>query len=120
MAVGQKLQSIDWQHPNAAFSEFVKAMLRGMAVGLNVSYASLAGDLREVNYSSIRQGALDERDAWRTLQTFAIRHIYQPIFTDWFAMARLTGRLPLPAAPAELKIGADDAEFYLDRVNWKP
>jgi lambda family phage portal protein len=111
---GMSITPIDWQHPNAAFPEFVKAMLRGMAVGLNVSYASLAGDLREVNYSSIRQGALDERDAWRALQTFATRHIYMPILTDWFAMAQLIGRLKLPAAPA------GDRDFYLDRVNWKP
>jgi lambda family phage portal protein len=111
---GNEVQPIDWNHPNAAFSEFVRAMLRGMAVGLGASYASLTGDLREVNYSSIRQGALDERDAWRVMQTFAIRHIYAPIFADWLGMAQLVGVLDLPAVPA------GDPDFYLDRVSWRP
>jgi lambda family phage portal protein len=93
---GVEPKVIDWQHPNAAFPEFVRAMLRGAAAGMNVSYSSLSGDLREVNFSSLRQGVLDEREGWRVLQTSAVQHLCQPVFADWLAMAVLTGQVTLP------------------------
>jgi lambda family phage portal protein len=93
---GMDAKGIDWNHPNVAFSDFLKAMLRGAAAGANVSYSSLTGDLREVNFSSLRQGVLSEREGWRVLQTSAIRHFYQPVFADWLAMAITTGQLDVP------------------------
>jgi lambda family phage portal protein len=95
---GVDVKVVDWQHPSNNFENFVQQMVRGMAVGLDVSYASLAGDLRQVNFSSIRQGTLDERDAWRALQTFAIDHICRPIYADFVVMALLSRRLALPAS----------------------
>ncbi|ABF42175.1 phage portal protein, lambda [Candidatus Koribacter versatilis Ellin345] len=86
------------QHPNAAFPEFVKAMVRGMAVGLDISYPSLAGDLREVNFSSIRQAVLEEREMYRTLQTFAKDHLNQPVYEAWVPAAIPRKQLALPAA----------------------
>lgn len=109
---GMKMEMFNPNHPNAAYPDFVRGMLRGMAVGLNVSYASLTGDLRDVNYSSIRQGALDERDGWQVLQTFVIEHICEPIFAEWFAMATLSGQLAVDPK--------QDPEFYLDRTTWQP
>jgi lambda family phage portal protein len=84
------------QHPNNAFPEFTRALLRGAAAGLNVSYASLSADLRDVNFSSLRQGVLEERDGWRVLQTFAVTHGCRPIFRDWLTMAVTSGQLELP------------------------
>ena len=43
------------------FSEFVQAMLYQIAAGLGVTYEMLTGDLRNVNYSSIRAGQLEIR-----------------------------------------------------------
>lgn len=110
LPAGIEPKVVDWQHPSQNFPEFTKSMIRGMAVGLNVSYASLAGDLREVNFSSIRQGVLDEREAWRALQTFAVDHFCQPCYEAWLAPALASRQLRLPAA------GAAD---YLDGVTWQ-
>ena len=87
---------IDWQHPAHNYPEFTMACLRGVAVGLNVSYTTLTGDLRAVNFSSIRQGILAERDGWRVLQKFTIDHFCRPTFGDWLRMAVTTGQLELP------------------------
>jgi lambda family phage portal protein len=110
LPAGIEPRVVDWQHPNQNFPEFVKAMLRGIAVGLNVSYASLAGDLREVNFSSIRQGVLEEREAWRALQTFAKDHLCQLVYEAWMAPALASRQLKLPAS------GAAD---YIDGVTWQ-
>jgi lambda family phage portal protein len=112
---GTHVNPINWNHPTAQFADFVKAMLRGVAVGINVSYSSLAGDLREVNFSSLRQGVLDERDGWRVLQTFAIENLCTPIYEDWLPMAITAKQIRVPIAQA-----ADSFEVYLEAATWRP
>jgi len=88
-------QAVDWNHPNQAFKDFEKAILRGIASGLDVSYNYLANDLEGVNYSSIRAGVLDERDVWRDLQIFLKEHFLDRVFENWLEMALLSGNLNL-------------------------
>ncbi len=96
LPVGVSVTAFDPQHPNAAFPDFRKAMLRGAASGLDVSYNGLANDLEGVNYSSLRQGSLDERDAWRTLQTYFKDAASHRVYLAWLDMALLSQALPLP------------------------
>lgn len=93
---GTEFKSWDPEHPVAAYEAFVLAILRGIASGLGVSYVSLTNDLRSVSYSSIRQGALDERDFWRSLQTWLIEHFVGPVFKAWLQMTLTTGAVNLP------------------------
>ena len=101
------------QHPNGAFGDFLKAMLRGAAAGLDVSYASLAGDLREVNFSSLRQGALDEREMYKALQAFVIEHVCQPVYESWILPAITNKQLALPASGM-------DAYADPENLRWQP
>ena len=83
LAEGQGIETFDPQHPTSGFDSFHKSVLRGIASGLGVSYVSLANNLEGVNYSSIRQGTLEERDNYRILQKFMIDHFIQPVFERW-------------------------------------
>jgi lambda family phage portal protein len=94
---GTDFKSWDPEHPVGAFEAFILAVLRGAASGLGVSYIGLSNDLRGVSYSSIRQGALDERDHWRMLQTWIVEHFVGPVFRNWLEMALSTQAIPLPA-----------------------
>lgn len=96
LAPGQSIQMFDPQHPTSAFASFEKAVLRGIASGLGVSYSALSNDLESVNYSSIRQGALEERDYYKTLQNFLVSHFIDPIMQEWLAMAMTNDAIPLP------------------------
>ena len=80
---GMDFKSFDPQHPASGFDSFHKSVLRGIASGLGVSYVSLANNLEGVNYSSIRQGTLEERDNFRIMQRFMIEHFIQPVFDKW-------------------------------------
>lgn len=80
---GMSFQSWDPQHPTSGFDSFHKSVLRGIASGLGVSYVSLANNLEGVNYSSIRQGTLEERDNYRILQKFMIDHFIEPVYREW-------------------------------------
>ncbi|OHB71324.1 MAG: phage portal protein [Planctomycetes bacterium RBG_16_43_13] len=93
---GTDFKEFDPTHPAGNFPFFIKAMLRGVASGLLISYNSLASDLESVNYSSIRSGGIEERDQWKINQSWMIESFCQPVFEGWLRMALLSGAIPLP------------------------
>lgn len=107
---GVQFQSWDPNHPTDAFDPFMRSIMRSVAVGLDVSYASLAGDLTQVNFSSIRQGALDERDMWRMLQWWYVETVIEDLYADWVRWAILAGQLDTAISPAE----------YVANTEWQP
>jgi lambda family phage portal protein len=90
-------------------------MLRSVAAGLGESYNSLAQDLESVNFSSIRAGALAERDDWMLLQNLMIERMTVPIFERWLTFQIATGKINLPLAKLE-KFKA--AQFIGRRWDW--
>ena len=86
LPAGMSFQEFDPSHPTTAFKDFEKAMPRHR-VRPQRSYASLSNDLESVNYSSIRQGSLDERDHWRSSQRWLIDHFCCPIYLAWLEEA---------------------------------
>lgn len=93
---GVELSTFDTQFPSNEFDAFHKAALKGVASGLNMSYTSLSNDLEATSYSSIRQGALEERDMYRGLQCFFAEHFIRPVYEDWLSSAMEFGTLILP------------------------
>ena len=94
---GVDFKPFDPTHPATAFAEFQKGILRGIASGLAVSYASLSNDLEGTSYSSIRQGALEERDAYRMMQKFMLEHFVIPAYSIWLQHVMEFGIIPIPA-----------------------
>lgn len=91
LPAGFDLKMMDPTHPTSAFADFNKAVLRGIASGLGLSYESLSNDLEGTSYSSIRQGALLERDMFRNEQQFFIDHLVNRIFVEWMSWTMETG-----------------------------
>lgn len=83
LPAGVDFKAFDPSHPTSAFADFEKAILRGVASGLGISYTALANDLEGTSYSSVRQGALEERDFYKTQQRFFIEHFIDPLFRVW-------------------------------------
>lgn len=93
---GYTFEEFDPKHPADAFDKFLKHQLRAIAASLSVAYPNLAADLEGTSYSSIRQGTLDERDHWETLQAWMIEEFYVPVYEWWLAAALMTQQVPLP------------------------
>lgn len=91
LAPGEAFQSWDPQHPSTAFGQFTKHVARMIAVGIGVSYHALTGDLESVNYSSLKAGAVQERDYWRSTQQWFIDAFVARVFREWVEMASLAG-----------------------------
>ena len=96
LPAGTKFESWDPQHPNSSFGSFVKSMKQSIASGVGMIYPALAGDLEGVNYSSIRQGNLWDRDTWRRWQTWLIEHLHQKIYEEFLLMAMTSEKIGLP------------------------
>lgn len=115
LPAGVDFQAWEPQYPSGEFGQFHKAMLRGIASGLGVTYVNLANDLEGVNFSSIRQGTLDEREYWKELQEWLIEQLLEPIFDAWLPRALLDGRITVNNRP----LRADRLDKYRE-VEWQP
>lgn len=96
LPAGVNFQEFNPSHPSTAFGEFERAVLRGIASGLGVSYYALANDLTAVSYSSIRAGELADRDFYKTLQTLMIQHFVEPVYRMWLTSVMTANRIPIP------------------------
>lgn len=113
---GAEMKEWNPQYPAGEFQPFYKTMLRGISAGLGVAYNNFANDLEGVNFSSIRQGTLDEREHWKEKQEWLIEGFIQPVFEAWLRYSLLKGRItskgrPLPA------VLVDD---YTAACAWQP
>jgi len=93
---GYDFKAFDPDYPAAEFDPFMKRSIKGIASGLNVPYVSLASDMEGVSYSSIRQGELEARDMWRTIQSWMIDNFCAEVFREWLMAALMTQELALP------------------------
>lgn len=96
---GAEVQETNPQYPSGEYAPFMKQTLRSMAAGFGVQYNNLATDLEGVNFSSIRQGTLDEREHWKDLQEWLIEQLMHTVFEAWLPRALLSGSIKVKGVP---------------------
>lgn len=116
LPTGVTFQQHESKYPNEVFGPFVKTTLQRIASGWRVAYHSLANDLEGVSYSSIRSGALEERDRWAADQEWFISAFMEPVYNAWLQMALLNEAITLPSGSAlpSAKLAK------LSRHEWQP
>jgi len=90
---GYDMKMFDPKNPNGQEGEFLKAMLKGIAVGFDVDYSTFASDLREVNFSSIRAGIAEAREVYKFYQQYFIEHLHREVYLGWLRSALGAGAL---------------------------
>ena len=108
------------QYPNGEFAPFMKSGLRGISTGLGVAYNNLANDLEGVNFSSIRQGALDEREHWKELQEWLIESLVDRVYRSWLRVALLSRRVVIDGPSGTPKPLPLDRLNKYQAVQWQP
>lgn len=91
---GYDYDTIKSEYPQMNHDAFTQGILRGVASGFDISYISLANNYANVNYTSSRTNLLDERDTWKTLQSWFIEHYLEDVYEDWLQMLLITGITP--------------------------
>lgn len=115
LPTGTDFRPFNPDYPHGEFGDFVKASLRGISSGLGVSYNTLGNDLEGVNYSSIRQGALEDREMWKAVQEWLVDQFCQPVYARWLEFQLMLGRLKVAGRP----LREDRYEKYR-AVTWQP
>ena len=87
------------EYPNNEYEQFMRTMLQFAAMGFAVPYADLSGDLSSVNYSSIRQGALEVRENYKMLQGILVNKFLEPLFKRWLIASIMKGRIMVGNKP---------------------
>lgn len=91
---GYEFQAWEPKHPTANYVGFMKVVKRTVARAFGRSYASLTGDLSDVNFSSMRTDRVREIEQNRMhQQDLLVDQLCVPVFADWARMAALTGAL---------------------------
>lgn len=119
LPAGMDFKAFDPDHPSTAFPAFTTQVLRGIASGLNISYHALTNDLSSVNYSSLRAGALEDREMYRLYQRFVIDHFMMPVFEKWLEMAISSGAIVINAASG-IPLSMSKYEKFADNANFIP
>lgn len=92
---GYKMSQWSPEYPKGEFGPFMKTCLRGISAGWGIAYNAFANDLEGVTYGSLRQGAIDERDEWRTSQSWMIEAFCLVVFAGWVRAAVTAGALDI-------------------------
>jgi len=93
---GVQWKQHDPQHPVSAYGDFIRGVLKGIASGLGVAYNTMANDLENVNFSSMRSGAIEEREYYKMIQQWLAEHFLNRVYSEWLKMFLSTGLSSLP------------------------
>ena len=96
LAPGEKADFATPGRPNGAAAPFVSAILRFIGMGLGLSYEALSRDLSQVNYSSAREGRLQDIKTYEMMQQDLIDNFCQPIYRQWLDSMVLNGKINIP------------------------
>lgn len=116
---GVEFQPYDPTYPAGEFTGFVKQSLRGISAGLGVSYNSLANDLESVNFSSMRHGAVEERDNWQVLQQWMIDEFCRPVYERWLTVQLLAGTITIAGKPLKVEREEKYRQVIWQARRWK-
>ena len=76
---------------NTQFPAFIKNILRSITNSLGISYNKGAGDYESVNYSSLREASLEDRENYMELQQYLIENWKSVQFRDFIGSAYVNG-----------------------------
>ena len=93
---GYDVKQLNNNHPNSNFGQFVKSVLRGISNSLGTSYNKSTSDYESVNYSSLREAALEDRASWQELQQFIIENWKDVQFAEFLKNVLLNDLTSLP------------------------
>lgn len=103
LPVGYDFKSFDPAYPNNEYDPFIKRQLKGTSCGLpGATYADMSNDLESVNFSSIRQGTLNARDSYRSIQQLLIDVLALDVFEAWLRQALDFGQISITSKRGQL------------------
>ncbi|MGG4096197.1 phage portal protein [Paenibacillus lautus] len=100
---GDEVQAVIPAGQASNSKEFITTLVRLSSAGIGLSYEAVSRDLSQVNYSSARQGLIEDRKLYKKLQNMLIKKVLTPIYLEFLDAMHLTGQLELPHYSSDKK-----------------
>jgi len=96
LAPGEDVRTITPPGSGSGAREFVALQQRLAGGGQGISYETASRDMSEVNYSSARQGRLEDQAEYDVMAQFLIDHLLDEVYREFVISAVLAGKLDAP------------------------
>ena len=96
LAPGEEIQTIAPAGTSSSADPILKTSQRLIGGSIGLSYEAASRDMSQVNYSSARQGLLEDQRTYRMQQQYLIDHFCEGVYGDWLDWAVLSGQVALP------------------------
>lgn len=93
LPMGYEFLGWDPKYPHEQHEMFVRNNLKKFATSRGINYNSFANDYGGVTFSSLRAGAVDERDIWMLKQTLIRESFLVNLYPDWLYWGLLSQAL---------------------------
>lgn len=104
---GEDIQVVSPPNTASNAAEMLRTQQRMAGSGQGLSYEAVSRDMSQVNYSSARQGLLEDIREYRVEQQYLIDHFYYEIYTEFLISAVVSGALPI-----------DQGEFWGNKADY--
>ena len=96
LSAGDKVQVVNPSGQASNARDFVTMMLRSIGSSLGLSYEATSRDMSQVNYSSARQGLIDDTKTYNRWQNYLTEHLLVPVYEEFLDSCVLSGALRIP------------------------
>lgn len=93
---GETVSAVTPSGAATSAKDFITTQQRLAGSGQGLSYEAVSRDMSQVNYSSARQGLLDDQRTYSISQQFLIEHLCEEVYTEFVISAVLKGLLNIP------------------------
>jgi lambda family phage portal protein len=90
---GDDISVVNPAGQGASAADFVRLQQRLAGSGQGISYEAISRDMSQVNYSSARQGLLEDQKTYQIEQKFLIDHLLTEVYETFLISAVLSGAL---------------------------
>ena len=92
---GENIQAVNPANSGGSSESFIQIQQRIAGAGQGLSYEASSRDMSKVNYSSARQGLLEDRKEYRKYQDYMIEHFLDEVYEEFVKMIILNGMIDI-------------------------
>jgi len=93
---GEKVSTVAPAGTSSTVDPMIKTTQRLAGGAIGLSYEAVSRDMSQVNYSSARQGLLEDQKTYRPMQKYLMEHLLDVVFPEWMDWAVLSRQLAIP------------------------
>lgn len=93
---GENITAVTPSGQSSNAKDFISTQQRLAGSGQGLSYEAVSRDMSQVNYSSARQGLLEDQRTYMMWQQFLIEHFCREVYTEFVISAVLASKLNIP------------------------